>query len=277
LRKNDQVRVLSATGGGDLLWYAVQYQGQRGWMLGKDLTLLGEPTQIAMALFPTPTPTITPTPFAATVTVKETFGVALRSGPGASYPVVKGAKKGDQFAVLAQYGAAPNVWYMVVLPDGSRAWIWSSNVDLNPKDAQIQVAASIPTPPPAATRTPVTQVNAPASKVNVTNLTCLWFAAEGTVNNQPICVLQADVLPRRQPQHFLPAHFAARLRRQRRCNIIRDRRTSSCLLVAALTARRDYPCGAASHLCSRRLPFGHHHLQGSSMGQFVGRKARCRL
>ncbi len=95
---------------------------------------------------PTRTPTrrasSTPRPPETTVTVTSD-SANLRSGPGTNYSIVGSASNGDTFDVVAK----SDDWYLIERDSGSKAWIWADLVELNPSNAIVQVAATIPAAP----------------------------------------------------------------------------------------------------------------------------------
>ncbi|MBZ0284576.1 MAG: TIR domain-containing protein [Anaerolineae bacterium] len=79
----------------------------------------------------------------AVVTVKVP-SANLRSGPGTSYSVIETAGMGQQFNVIAQNGNANDRWYLVNGDNGANAWVASQVVDINPEEALVDVAVTIP-------------------------------------------------------------------------------------------------------------------------------------
>jgi len=95
-------------------------------------------TQMSFTLSPT-----SPQTTVAVVTVKVP-SANLRSGPGTSYSVIETASMGQQFNVIAQNGNANDRWYLVTGDNGSNAWVASQVVDINPEEALVDVAVTIP-------------------------------------------------------------------------------------------------------------------------------------
>ncbi|MCS6844404.1 MAG: SH3 domain-containing protein [Caldilineales bacterium] len=94
---------------------------------------------------PTPTPTFTPLPKPqAIVTAQE---ANVRRGPGTGHPVVARLRQGETMDLV---GRDPSgAWWQVALASGEEGWISASLVStIGPVDA-VEVAAVIPTPPPA--------------------------------------------------------------------------------------------------------------------------------
>ena len=69
-----------------------------------------------------------------------------RSGPGTGYESLGSISVGTTFAVIARTEGS-NAWYLVTLENGEPGWLWGRVVDLNPRDAEVEVAATIPSPP----------------------------------------------------------------------------------------------------------------------------------
>jgi len=82
-------------------------------------------------------------PTDAVVTVKVP-SANLRSGPGTGYSVIETASMGQQFNVIAQNGNANDRWYLVTGDNGENAWVASQVVDINPQEALVDVAVTVP-------------------------------------------------------------------------------------------------------------------------------------
>lgn len=93
-----------------------------------------------------PTPTLSPTPLptvpSSTVANR---GANLRSGPSTDYPVVGGAKQGEQLTIVAKSESGD--WYQLA----SGAWIAGFLVDRPPNDLSVAQAPPAPTRPPGPT------------------------------------------------------------------------------------------------------------------------------
>jgi hypothetical protein len=90
------------------------------------------------------TPTVTLNTAQVFVTVNGTSGANLRGGPGQNYAVVETAARGQRYDVIARYGDGPNRWYLVQRETGRAAWVWSGVVELQPADAVVGIALTIP-------------------------------------------------------------------------------------------------------------------------------------
>ncbi len=94
----------------------------------------------------TQTPTLPANDDIATVTVNVDTA-NLRSGPGTNYAVAGAAEQNDVFSVIAQ----AQDWYLIEQESGDQVWIFSDLVVLTNSDGiQIELAATIPAPPPTA-------------------------------------------------------------------------------------------------------------------------------
>jgi uncharacterized protein YgiM (DUF1202 family) len=83
-----------------------------------------------------------------TVVVVNFQNTTVRNGPGTSFEVVGSVAVGDRLPVVARTertGTA--LWYLVTLESGENAWVWSRVVSLEPGDAEVEVAATIPAAP----------------------------------------------------------------------------------------------------------------------------------
>ena len=57
------------------------------------------------------------------------------------------AAAGDIFPALAQVIVTEERWFLIELPDGRQAWIWGEIVGINPPDAVLPTAQSVPPTP----------------------------------------------------------------------------------------------------------------------------------
>ncbi len=72
----------------------------------------------------------------------------VRNGPGTRFEVVGSVDVGTRLPVIARTESTGTaLWYLVTLESGDPAWIWSRVVELTPSDAEVEVAATIPSPP----------------------------------------------------------------------------------------------------------------------------------
>jgi hypothetical protein len=69
---------------------------------------------------------------------------SVRSGPGTGFEMVAGVDVNETFPVIAQTGSGLSLWYLITMPDGEPAWVWSRVVVLTPADAEIEPAATVP-------------------------------------------------------------------------------------------------------------------------------------
>ncbi len=69
-----------------------------------------------------------------------------RSGPGTSFNAVLNVSVNQEFPVIAQTGEGTGTWYLVEIPDGQFAWLWSRVVTIVPEGAEIPPAATVPAP-----------------------------------------------------------------------------------------------------------------------------------
>jgi hypothetical protein len=69
-----------------------------------------------------------------------------RSGPGTAYESLGAVSVGTILPVIARSDGS-DVWYLVTLENGEPGWLWGRVVNLNPSDAEVEVAATIPSPP----------------------------------------------------------------------------------------------------------------------------------
>lgn len=100
---------------------------------------------LAPTLSMTPPPTATLAASQPSVTVQNS-SVNLRGGPGVEYGVVGIARRGERFIVIAQARG----WWLILGPDDSPAWIAGWIVAVDPPDAQVELAATIPPAPAVA-------------------------------------------------------------------------------------------------------------------------------
>ncbi|MGQ9888924.1 MAG: protein kinase domain-containing protein [Aggregatilineales bacterium] len=129
---------------------------------------------------PTATPSATPTSTPATPVAQALGDVAIRLGPGADYPQIGTLALGDRLNIVGI--SDDGVWYQVILPDGSRGWIVSSEalVQASGDLARLAVAqpptltptntpTATPTDTPTSTDTPaVTPTATPSSTPSLT-------------------------------------------------------------------------------------------------------------
>ena len=121
------------------------------------------PTEIsvpspAMPAEPKPEATMTPIPPSTPVFTKsqkpeaivKTEVLNVRAGPGTTHPVVDVVKQGDVLPVIARNRDAS--WLQIRLPSDEAGWVAAYLVDLNEYGHEVQVADTIPTPPPAPAR-----------------------------------------------------------------------------------------------------------------------------
>jgi uncharacterized protein YraI len=101
---------------------------------------------------PIPIPSVTP---AATSTPVANFSsktsVSLRSGPGTAYPLVGKTAVDETYELRSQTSDA--LWLEVCCVDQKPAWVAASVVHVQGDLSTVQVAKSIPEPPPSPTRT----------------------------------------------------------------------------------------------------------------------------
>jgi hypothetical protein len=108
---------------------------------------------------PAPTLNVTPTFIQSTTvfptaTVENAVAIVnvdnanLRSGPSTNYSRVGSATIGTTFPVIARTDASD--WYLVERDSEGRAWIWAEIVDLDQESSQIEIVATVPSPPPLA-------------------------------------------------------------------------------------------------------------------------------
>lgn len=99
---------------------------------------------------PTPTPTFTPLPKPQAIVSTQEANV--RRGPGTGHPVVARLRQGETVDLIGRN--VDGTWWQVALATGEQGWVNASLVStVGPADA-VEVAAVIPTPPPAAAPRP---------------------------------------------------------------------------------------------------------------------------
>ncbi|MDX2162709.1 MAG: SH3 domain-containing protein [bacterium] len=96
--------------------------------------------------------------------------VNMRGGPGTDYAVIGTAEQADRFPILARAGSGADTWLLVETTDGLNAWVYGALVSIDPPNAQIAPAATIPPRPPTLqpTQTPAPTITAqpPAQATN---------------------------------------------------------------------------------------------------------------
>lgn len=104
-----------------------------------------------------PITTLQPTPTSILPAVPSVVVIVpsanLRRGPAIEFGVVHVVEQGARLEVVARTPNLVNPWYLVLTPDGDRAWIASSTVELDPDIGlqSIEIAATIPAIPATAT------------------------------------------------------------------------------------------------------------------------------
>ncbi len=116
------------------------------------------PTLTAEVIQP---PLNTPAP-SAPIAVVMGDAINLREGPGTNYPVVGSAQNGERFEILARSGSGANLWYVIRRGQNGTAWVYGSIVQIEPENAIIPAAATIPPPPPTETAPPPTATITPS-------------------------------------------------------------------------------------------------------------------
>lgn len=116
-------------------------------MATPNATATATPTRPAptSTLSPVATPTLEPPAIAARADAN------IRSGPGAAYPIIGGARAGDRLSVTGQAQG----WWQIALA-GRSGWIWGTLVAPNAAAAQVPEVTDIPSPPPSPTSLPPT-------------------------------------------------------------------------------------------------------------------------
>lgn len=69
-----------------------------------------------------------------------------RSGPATSFESLGALSVGTTLPVIARTEGS-DVWYLVTLENGEPGWLWGRVVNLNPRDAEVEIAATVPSPP----------------------------------------------------------------------------------------------------------------------------------
>lgn len=117
------------------------------------------PTQTAEIVPPPDTP-------APSVPIAVVMGdsINLREGPGINYPVVGSAQNGERFEIIARAGSGSNVWYVIRRGQNRTAWVYGAIVQIEPENAVISAAATIPAPPPTETPAPPTPTLTPSAE-----------------------------------------------------------------------------------------------------------------
>ena len=130
-------------------------------------------------------PTVTLNTMEVFVTVNSGTGANLRGGPGQAYTIVETAAAGQRYRVVARVGDGQNRWYLVEGRTGRNVWIWSGVVALEPADAVVGLAATIPSissNPPTTSGNPPTSIPAP---INNQPQTDSGSGAQNPVNQPP--------------------------------------------------------------------------------------------
>ena len=110
---------------------------------------------------PTATATATPTGTPVTPVVQALRDITIRLGPDVDYPQIDTLPTGDRLNILGV--SADRLWYQVILPDGRRGWIVSSDTLVQASGNLAALAVAPPpssTPPPTATNTPTASATA---------------------------------------------------------------------------------------------------------------------
>lgn len=115
-------------------------------------------------LLDTPIPTETPTDsdptalvssqIAVPVAIVNSESINLRAGPGTDYATIRAAYQGDRLHIIARAGSGSSLWYLVEDGLGRRSWLFAGIVTVEPIDAIIELASTIPAPPPTETPLP---------------------------------------------------------------------------------------------------------------------------
>jgi len=143
----------------DGTWWQIDYNGQTGWLSGKQVQVEHAEDIAVAENIPTPPPAATPTPKPVSAKVIITAPQAnLRKGPGTTHPKMGVVKKGQEFPILGKNKAGD--WWQIDY-NGKTAWVYNTLVRVENADG-VKVAQNIPTPPPAPTRAPApTATNTP--------------------------------------------------------------------------------------------------------------------
>lgn len=73
---------------------------------------------------------------------------SARSGPGTAFEAVATLSVGDRLPVIARNGGTgAALWYLVTLESGDSAWVWGRVVTLDPREAEVEIAATVPSAP----------------------------------------------------------------------------------------------------------------------------------
>lgn len=108
------------------------------------------PTNTPAPPEPTDTPEPSPTPTQAGPSAEvKSQSLNVRAGPGTGHPVVASVNQGDRLKVVARN--EDGSWLNVELLTGDLGWVAASLVEQNAAAGDVEVAAAIPTPPPAST------------------------------------------------------------------------------------------------------------------------------
>jgi len=139
---------------GDNGWYQVFYAQ---WVNGNEVSVSGSGCNNLW--IPTPTiaasPTIINPTFASgsssnPTALVVTTNTVMRGAPNVTSPVVTSFAQGTTFNVLAHNGVSgPQRWYLVRDLSGVTGWIPMLDVQVNPNDLEVRVAATIPVLPSA--------------------------------------------------------------------------------------------------------------------------------
>ncbi len=131
---------------------------------------------------PTDTPPAPPIPTVpVAIVMSETIN--LRAGPGTQYDVIRAARRDDRLTILAQTGGGTNLWYLVEDNRARQSWVFSGIVIVEPIDAVITPAVTIPAPPPTATPT-ATSTPTPTPTTAVLVTTGAWMHTATVVEHQ---------------------------------------------------------------------------------------------
>jgi uncharacterized protein YgiM (DUF1202 family) len=83
-----------------------------------------------------------------TTVVVNSQNTTARSGPGTAFEVVGTLNVSDRLPVIARTESTGTaLWYLVTLESGEPAWVWGRVVTLDPRDAEVEVAATVPSAP----------------------------------------------------------------------------------------------------------------------------------
>jgi uncharacterized protein YraI len=151
LEKGETVGILCRTS--DSQWYRISLEdGAIHWVaaayVNAEAAIKSIPTALPEYLPPTSTPaptnafTQTPRPKVNSATANAN----LRAGPGTSYPVVGGLKKGDTVQIIGKTGDGQ--WYRIESASGTTAWVTSDYIKVEAESGTIPVVAAADIPPP---------------------------------------------------------------------------------------------------------------------------------